>query len=296
MSAFPLGDEVEVFDLETLEKAGSVAEQRNPATTLRFARGDRDLVVVYSDGSVACHDTATLQPRFRVAGALPRDEGTTTLDLSGDLLTVGFGYGLAAVWSLEAAACVATVRTGRGTIGGVTADEESRLIAVHLRTGDTNTVEVRSMDTGKAVRTFPHVDAHTEIRFASGVLLMAGMTRLTAWRPGDRRPRYELQWVKLTSSATLSFTAAVALPPSPVSRVSSSGTRRRRPGVRREGRRRSRPPRLRDRQRGGVRRRNVRRRGRPGEQTVDVWDLRTGRRIRTLHGHLAWVNAVRADR
>ncbi|RBJ09334.1 hypothetical protein DRA43_04725 [Micromonospora provocatoris] len=35
--------------------------------------------------------------------------------------------------------------------------------------------------------------------------------------------------------------------------------------------------------------------GDPGEQTVDVWDLRTGRRIRTLHGHLAWVNTVRAD-
>ncbi|MEE3922051.1 hypothetical protein V2I01_38600 [Micromonospora sp. BRA006-A] len=68
-----------------------MTQRRNPATTLRFARGDRDLVVVYSDGSVACHDTATFQPRFRVAGALPSDEGTTTLDLSGDLLTVGFG-------------------------------------------------------------------------------------------------------------------------------------------------------------------------------------------------------------
>ncbi|MEU0078812.1 protein kinase [Micromonospora tulbaghiae] len=295
--AFPANvDEVEVFDLETLEKAGSVTQRRNPATTLRFARGDRDLVVVYSDGSVACHDTATFQPRFRVAGALPSDEGTTTLDLSGDLLTVGFGYGLATVWSLDAAACVAAVRTGPGTIAGVTADEESRLVAVHLRTGDTNTVEVRSTDTGKAVRTFPHVDAHTEIRFASGVLLMAGMTRLRAWRPGGRRPLYELQWVKHSSSAALSFTGgrrlaaiagqqgfvvwhtatgdlvfdgrAVGDPDHPVYgidnvAVSADGT--------------------------------FAVAGDPGEQTVDVWDLRTGRRIRTLHGHLAWVNTVRAD-
>jgi WD40 repeat protein len=35
--------------------------------------------------------------------------------------------------------------------------------------------------------------------------------------------------------------------------------------------------------------------GDAGEQTVDVWDLRAGRRIRTLHGHPQAVNAIRAD-
>ncbi|MET7832562.1 protein kinase [Micromonospora sediminicola] len=295
--AFPANvDEVEVFDLETLEKAGSVAQRRNPAMTLRFARGGRDLIIGYSDGSVACHDAATFQPRFRVAGALPRDEGNTTLDLSGDLLTVGFGHGLATVWSLEAAACVATVRTGPGTIDGVTADAESRLIAVHLRTGDTNTVEVRSMDTGQPVQTFPHVDAHTEIRFAAGVLLMAGMTRLTAWRPGDRRPRYELQWVKHSSSATLSFTggrrlAAIAGQQGFVVWNAATGD------LVFDGRAVDDP----DHPVYGIDTVAVSADGTfavagdPGEQTVDVWDLRSGRRIRTLHGHLVRVNAVRAD-
>ncbi|SBT66799.1 Serine/threonine protein kinase [Micromonospora sediminicola] len=295
--AFPANiDEVEIFDLETLEKAGSVTRQRNPATTLRFARGGRDLVVGYSDGSVACHDTATFEPRFRVAGALPRDEGETTLDLCGDLLTVGFGYGLATVWSLEAAACVATVRTGRGTIDGVTADETSRLVAVQLRTGDMTTVEVRSMDTGKSVRTFPRVDAHTEIRFASGVLLMAEMTRLTAWRPDGRRPLYDLQRVKHSSSARLAFTggrrlAAIAAQKGFVVWHAATGD------LVFDGRNLDDPE-------GTVHRIDnlavsadgaFAVAGDPGEQTVDVWDLRAGRRIRTLHGHLVWVKTVRAD-
>ncbi|MEO3779507.1 protein kinase [Micromonospora sp. B11E3] len=295
--AFPANvDEVEIFDLETLEKAGSVIQQRNPATTLHFARAGCDLVIGYSDGSVACHDTVTFRPRFRVAGALPRDEGNTTLDLSGDLLTVGFGHGLATLWSLEAAACVAAIRTGRGTIVGVTTDEKSRLIAVQLRTGNTTTVEVRSMDTGKSVKTFTHVDPHTEIRFASGVLLMAEMTRLTAWRPGGRRPLYHLEWVKHSSSANLAFTDARRLaaiaglkgfvvwnvangdlvfdgrilddPAHPTYGIEEVA-------VSPDG--------------------GFALAGDPGDQTVDVWNLRTGRRIRTLHGHPARVNAVRAD-
>jgi DNA-binding beta-propeller fold protein YncE len=32
-----------------------------------------------------------------------------------------------------------------------------------------------------------------------------------------------------------------------------------------------------------------------GEQTIDVWDLRARRRIRSLHGHPVRVKAIRAD-
>ncbi|WP_433346322.1 WD40 repeat domain-containing serine/threonine protein kinase [Micromonospora sp. CA-111912] len=289
-------DEVVVFDLETLEKAGSVIQQRNPATTLHFARAGHDLVIGYSDGSVACHDTATFRPRFRVAGALPRDEGNTTLDISGDLLTVGFGHGLATVWSLQAAACVATIRTGRGTIDGVTADEVSRSLAVQLRNGDTTTVEVRSIDTGKSLRTFTCADPHTEIRFAAGVLLMAEMTRLTAWRPGGKRPLYHLERVKHSSSADLAFSDArrlaviAGLQGFVVWNVANGD-------LVFDGRVLDDPagPRY------GIEDVAVSPDGRfavagdPGEQTVDVWELRTGRRIRTLHGHPVRVNAIRAD-
>ncbi|MGC4806641.1 protein kinase domain-containing protein [Micromonospora sp. DT233] len=295
--AFPADvDEVEVFDLETLEKAGSVLQQRNPATTLHFARGGRDLVIGYSDGSVACHDTATFRPRFRVAGALPHDEGETTLDISGDLLTVGFGHGLATVWSLRAATCVATIRTGRGTIDGVTADEVSRSVAVQLRDGDTTTVEVRSIDTRKILRTFTPVDPHTEVRFASGVLLLAEMGRLTAWRPGDRRPRYHLDRVKHSSAMALAFAdarrlAVIGALEGFVVWAAASGD----PVF--DGRALGDPA----RPLVGAEEVAVSADGgfavvaNPGEQSVDVWELRTGHRIRTLHSHPVRVNAVRAD-
>ena len=295
--AFPANvDEVEIFDLETLEKAGAVTKRRNPATSLSFARGGRDMIIGYSDGSVACHDTRTFEPRFKVAGALPRDDGNTTLDITGDLLAVGFGHGLATVWSLEAAACVATVRTGPGTIVGVTADEASRSIAVQLRTHDTAAVEVRSMDTGKPVKTFADVDPHTEIRFASGMLLLAGMTRLTAWRPGDRRPSYQLDRVKHSSSAALAFAdsrrlAVIAGLTGFVVWDAASGE------LVFDGRALDGPA----GSLSGVEEVVVSPDGRfavagdPGEQTVDVWDLRAGRRIRSLHGHHVRVNAIRAD-
>ncbi|WP_229716193.1 WD40 repeat domain-containing protein [Mangrovihabitans endophyticus] len=35
--------------------------------------------------------------------------------------------------------------------------------------------------------------------------------------------------------------------------------------------------------------------GDESKQTVDVWDLRAGRRIHTLHGHPAQVRTIRAD-
>jgi WD40 repeat protein len=295
--AFPANvDEVEIFDLETLQKAGSVVQQRNPAARLHFARAGRDMVIGYSDGSVACHDTATFRPRFRVAGALPADEGDTTLDISGDLLTVGFGHGLATVWSLAAAACIATVRTGPGTIVGVTADEDSRSIAVQLQSGDTVTVEVRSFDTGKSLKTFKHVDPRTEIRFASGVLLLAEMSRVTAWRPGGRRPLYRLDRVKHSSSADLAFAdarrlAVIAGMKGFVVWNAANG------GLVFDGRTLDEPPgpvylteEVAVSSDGGF---AVA--GNAGEQTVDVWDLRAGRRIRTLHGHPQAVNAIRAD-
>ncbi|MEU3457294.1 serine/threonine-protein kinase [Micromonospora sp. NPDC006766] len=295
--AFPANiNEVEIFDLETLQKAGSVVQQRNPAISLRFAQAGRDLIIGYSDGSVACHDTATFQPRFKVAGALPSDEGKTTLDISGDLLTVGFGYGLATVWSLEAAACVATIRTGSGTIGGVTADETSRSIAVKLRTGDTTTVEVRSIDTGNLLRTFAHVNPHTEIRFASGVLLLAEMTHLTAWRPGGRRPQYRLDGVKHSSSAELAFAdsrrlAAIAGMTGFVVWNAGNGD------LVFDGRAIAQPSDLLY----GIEELVVSPDGRfavagaRGDETVDVWDLRAGRRIRSLRRHPVRVNAIRAD-
>lgn len=294
--AFPANvDEVEIFDLETLEKAGSVVERQNPARSLHFARAGRDLVIGYPDGSVACHDTATFEPRFKVAGALPRDEGETTFDISGDLLTVGFGHGLATVWSLEGADCVAKIRTGAGTIRGVTADEKSRSIAVHLATGDTTSVEVRSIDTGKVVRTFPDVHSHTEIRFASGVLLLAEMTRLTAWRPERRRPLYRLDGVKHSSSADLAFAdsrrlAVLAGMAGFVVWHAATGE------VVFDGRTLAEPE-----LRYGTEEVAVSSDGRfavagDGEdETVDVWDLRARRRIRSLRGHPVRVNAIRAD-
>jgi serine/threonine protein kinase/WD40 repeat protein len=286
-------DEVEIFDLETIRKVGSVVQQRNPASRLHFARAGRDMVIGYSDGSIACHDTATFRPRFRVAGALPGDEGKTTLDISGDLLTVGFGHGLVTVWSLEAAACIATVRTGYGTIDGVTADEQSRSVAVQLRADGMTSVEVRSFDTGRSVRTFERVDPHTEIRFASGVLLMAEMTRVTAWRPGRRRPLYRLDRVKLSSSVELAFTearrlAAIAGRGGFVVWNAANG------GLAFDGRT--------DRGPGYATEEVVVSAdggfavaGDEGEQTVDVWDLRAGRRIRSMHGHPVQVNVIRAD-
>lgn len=295
--AFPSNiDEVEVFDLETLEKTGSVVHQRNPAGVLHFARGGRDLIVGYADGSIACHDTGTFQPRFKVAGARPGDEGKTTLDLAGDLLTVGFGYGLATVWSLEAAACIATIRTGRGTIDGVTADEASRLIAVQLRTDETTTVEVRSIDTGKPVKTFEHLDPHTEIRFASGVLLLAELTRLTAWRPDRRRPLYRIERVKHSSAADLGFADSRRL--AVIGGVRGFVVWKTATGeIVFDGRTLGEPsdPLY------GIDDVAVSPDGRfavaadKGDDTVDVWDLRARRRIRSLHGHTVRVKTIRAD-
>ncbi|WBB76604.1 serine/threonine-protein kinase [Micromonospora sp. WMMD1128] len=293
--AFPTDiDQVEIVDLETLQKVGSVVEKRNPATSLRFARGGRDLIIGYSDGSVACHDTVTAEPRFKVAGAQPHDEGKTTLDVSGDLVTVGFGYGLATVWSLDAAARVATIRTGHGLIAGVTADEKSHSIAVHLRDGDATSVEVRSIDTGKPLRTFAQVDRHTEIRFASGVLLLAEMGRLTAWRPGRRRPLYRLDGVKHSSSADLAFAdsrrlAAIAGMTGFVVWNAETGE------LVYDGRAGAEHPLH------GIEEMAVSPDGRfavtgaGGDETVDVWDLRVGRGIRSLRGHPVRVNAIRAD-
>ncbi|MEU5874077.1 serine/threonine-protein kinase [Glycomyces sp. NPDC047369] len=296
--AFPSNvNDVQVFDLETLAETGSVSSPRNPAAELHFARGDRDLVIRYADGTVACFDTASFQPRFKVAGALPSDEGTTTLDLDGDLLTVGFGHGLAAVWSLETADCIATIRTGLGTIDGVTADAASRTVAVQLRTGDRRAaVEVRSIDTGKPVKTFANVDAHTEIRFASGVLLLAGMTRLTAWRPGSRRPLYRLERVKHASSARLSFadsrrlavlggvkgfvvwdaaTGGLGFDGRTCGELADPFQHIDVAAVTPDGRYAVAADTM--------------------DETVDVWDLRAGRRIRTLHRHPVQVKTIVAD-
>lgn len=200
------------------------------------------------------------------------------------------------MWSLEAAAHIATVRTGRGTIVGVTADEKSRSIAVLLRTGDTSTVEVRSIDTGKPVKSFEHVDAHTEIRFAAGVLLLAEMHRVTAWRPGGRHPLYRLDGVKRSSMADLAFAdnrrlAVIAGTTGFVVWNPANGD------LVFDGRALDEPSELLH----GIDKVAVSSDGRfavagdPGEQTVDVWDLRAGRRIRSLHGHAECVNAIRAD-
>lgn len=296
--AFPVGiDEVKVFDLERLEEMGSLTDKGNPAAGIHFARGDRDLIVRYSDGTVACHDTETYRPRFRVAGALPGDKGETTLEVAGDLLTVGFGHGLVTVWSLETADCVATVRSGPRTIEAVTADEQSRLVAAKVYGRDeTATVEVWSIDTGESVKTFKDIDGHVEVRFASGVLLLAGMARLIAWRPGRKRPLYSLERIKDRSSADLSFadsrrlavigglkgfvvwTAATGElvfdgrdceePFSPYRQIEVVA-------VSPDGR--------------------FAMAGDTADDTVDVWDLRAGRRIRSMHSLPFRMNAIRAD-
>ena len=128
------------------------------------------------------------------------------------------------------------------------------------------------------------------------MLLLAGMTRLTAWRPGDRRPSYQLDRVKHSSSAALAFTdsrrlAVIAGLTGFVVWDATSGE------LVFDGRALDDPAgRL-----SGVEEVVVSPDGRfavagdPGEQTVDVWDLRAGRRIRSLHGHHAQVTAIRVD-